>query len=303
MTAERRSQSASIRPERQDPQPMPADLKPATHDYRVTPRADGRQVRRLLSDKLQARLERQLADTIAATLTRLHLMPAGGSQELAAWIGEFFNIHADSPAGENPGGSGVNDSLWLFTLTRALRPSRIVESGTHRGHSAWIFHRARPGTRIDSFDVDTSKLAWSHELLHVHQGDWTQTIQPDPANAAALVFFDDHINHARRVAEAHARGFRWLLVDDNFAATQLHATGGPPLPSLAMLFDPEVVPGDEIAWSRNGKDYAWTYTAEAEHGARELIESYEPLPDLGEITRFPPGSGLSLVRLKARPAG
>lgn len=282
---------------------MPADLKPATHDYRVTPRADGRQVRRLLSDKLQARLERQLADTIAATLTRLHLMPAGGSQELAAWIGEFFNIHADSPAGENPGGSGVNDSLWLFTLTRALRPSRIVESGTHRGHSAWIFHRARPGTRIDSFDVDTSKLAWSHELLHVHQGDWTQTIQPDPANAAALVFFDDHINHARRVAEAHARGFRWLLVDDNFAATQLHATGGPPLPSLAMLFDPEVVPGDEIAWSRNGKDYAWTYTAEAEHGARELIESYEPLPDLGEITRFPPGSGLSLVRLKARPAG
>jgi hypothetical protein len=303
MTAERRSQSPSIRPERQDPQPMPADLKPATHDYRVTPRADGRQVRRLLSDKLQARLERQLADTIAATLTRLHLMPAGGSQELAAWIGEFFNIHADSPAGENPGGSGVNDSLWLFTLTRALRPSRIVESGTHRGHSAWIFHRARPGTRIDSFDVDTSKLAWSHELLHVHQGDWTQTIQPDPANAAALVFFDDHINHARRVAEAHARGFRWLLVDDNFAATQLHATGGPPLPSLAMLFDPEVVPGDEIAWSRNGKDYAWTYTAEAEHGARELIESYEPLPDLGEITRFPPGSGLSLVRLKARPAG
>jgi hypothetical protein len=303
MTAERRSQSPSIRPERQDPQPMPADLKPATHDYRVTPRADGRQVRRLLSDKLQARLERQLADTIAATLTRLHLMPAGGSQELAAWIGEFFNIHADSPAGENPGGSGVNDSLWLFTLTRALRPSRIVESGTHRGHSAWIFHRARPGTRIDSFDVDTSKLAWSHELLHVHAGDWTQTIQPDPANAAALVFFDDHINHARRVAEAHARGFRWLLVDDNFAATQLHATGGPPLPSLAMLFDPEVVPGDEIAWSRNGKDYAWTYTAEAEHGARELIESYEPLPDLGEITRFPPGSGLSLVRLKARPAG
>ena len=303
MTAERQSQSPSIRPERQDPQPMPADLKPATHDYRVTPRADGRQVRRLLSDKLQARLERQLADTIAAALTRLQLMPAGGSRELAAWIGEFFRIHADSPAGENPGGSGVNDSLWLFTLTRAIRPSRIVESGTHRGHSAWIFHRARPDTPIDSFDVDLSKLAWSHDLLRVHQGDWTQTVQPDPANAEALVFFDDHINHARRVAEAHARGFRWLLVDDNFAATQVHATGGPPLPSLAMLFDPEVVPGDEIAWSRNGKDYAWTYTAEAEHGARELIESYEPLPDLAEITRFPPGSGLSLVRLKAQPAG
>ena len=299
MTAQRHRHTISLRQERQDTHPMSADPKAATHDYRVTPRADGRQVRRLLSEKLQARLERQLADTIAAALTRLQLMPAGGSRELGAWIGEFFRIHADSPAGENPGGSGVNDSLWLFVLARALRPARIVESGTHRGHSAWIFHRARPGTQIDSFDVDVSKLVWSHDLLRVHEGDWTQTIGADEANAEALVFFDDHINHARRVAEAHARGFRWLLVDDNFAATQVHATGGPPLPSLAMLFDPEVAPGDEIAWSRGGKDYAWTYTAEAEHGARDLIERYEPLPDLGEITRFPPGSGLSLVRLKA----
>ncbi|MBK1698611.1 hypothetical protein [Rhodovibrio salinarum] len=278
---------------------MSADPKPATHAYRVTPRADGRQERRLLSDKLQARLERQLTDTIAAALTRLQLMPTGGSRELAAWIGEFFRLHADSPAGENPGGSGVNDSLWLFVIARALAPNRIIESGTHRGHSAWIFHRACPETPIDTFDVDTGKLTWSHEKLRAHQGDWTATIGSDPANAEALVFFDDHINHARRVAEAHARGFRWLLVDDNFAATQVHATGGPPLPSLAMLFDPEVVPGDEIAWSRNGKNYAWTYTQEAEYGARELIESYTPLPELGEITRFPTGSGLSLVRLAA----
>jgi hypothetical protein len=279
---------------------MTADPKPATHDYRVTPRPDGRQVRRLLSEKLQARLERQLSDTIAAALTRLQLMPAGGSRALAHWVGEFFRIHADSPAGENPGGSGVNDSLWLFVLARALQPDRIVESGTHRGHSAWVFHRACPQTPIDTFDVDTGKLTWSHELLRVHRGDWTAGVQPDPANAQALVFFDDHINHARRLAEAHARGFRWALVDDNFAATQVHATGGPPLPSLAMLFDPEVGPGDEIAWSRNGKDYAWTYTAAAEYGARALIESYTPLPELAEITRFPPGSGLSLVRLAPR---
>ena len=277
---------------------MSADPQPATHAYRVTPRSDGRQDRRLLSQKLQARLERQLTDTIAAALTRLQLMPAGGSRELGAWVAEFFRIHAHSPAGDNAGGSGVNDSLWLFVLARALRPERIVESGTHRGHSAWVFHRACPGVPIDTFDVNTSRLAWSHELLHAHQGDWTQTVGADPANARALVFFDDHINHARRVAEAHTRGFRWVLVDDNFAATQVHATGGPPLPSLAMLFDPDVVPGDEIAWSRGGKDDAWTDTAEAEHGARELIESYDPLPELGEITRLPPGSGLSLVRLK-----
>ena len=277
---------------------MSADPTAATHDYRVTPRPDRRPVRGLRSAKLQARLERQLSDAVAAALTRLHLMPAGGSSDLGAWIGEFFRIRADSPAGENPGGSGVNDSLWLFVLARALQPARIVESGTHRGHSAWIFHRACPDTPIDTFDVDTGQLAWSHELLRAHQGDWTGWVAHDPANAEALAFFDDHINQARRVAEAHARGFRWVLVDDNFAATQVHATGGPPLPSLAMLFDSEVVPGDEIAWSRGGKDYAWTYTAEAEHGARELIDRYAPLPDLGEITRFPPGSGLSLVRLK-----
>jgi hypothetical protein len=268
----------------------------------VTPRGDGRRDRGLLSPRLQARLERELTDEIASALVHAGLMPAGGTATIADWIAEFFRRYPDRPVQDTGGGSGTNDSLWLFVVARALQPERIVESGTHRGHSAWVFRIACPWVAIDTFDLDQSRLAWSDARLTAHAGEWTGTVQADPANARALVFFDDHINHGRRVAEAHARGFRWVLVDDNFRATQVHATGGPPLPTLAMIFDGELTAGEEIAWTRNGKDYRWTYTAEAECGARQVIAGYHPLPDLGKITRFPPGSGLTLVRLAQPPA-
>ncbi len=234
---------------------------------------------------------------MSAGLANAGLMPSGGARELEAWIAAFFGLYAERPIRDNAGGSGFNDALWLFVAARALAPRRIVESGTHRGFSAWILRQACPDAPVESFDVDTSKVAWSDDRVRITQGDWSAHVAADPGNADALAFFDDHISHARRVAEAHARGFRWLLMDDNFRATQVHATGGPPLPSLAMLFDPEVEDGDEIAWTRNGKDYRWTYTAAAERGARELIADYRPLPDLAPITRYSPGSGLSLVRL------
>jgi hypothetical protein len=280
----------------------PNTRPPAGHAYSATPRADGRRDRGLLSPRLQARLERELNDAMAAGLTAAGAMPAEGTAALAAWIAEFFRLYPDRPIADTSGGSGFNDALWLFVAARALAPEAIVESGTHRGFSAWVLHRACPQAPIRSFDVDTSRVAWSDPQLSVTQGDWADHVAPDPANARALAFFDDHINHGLRVAQAHARGFRWLLLDDNFRATQVHATGGPPLPSLAMLFDPELAEGEEIAWTRNGKDYRWTYTRAAEHGARDLIAGYHPLPELAGITRFASGSGLSLVRLKREEA-
>lgn len=271
---------------------------PADHDYSVVRRTDDVRDRGLLSPKLQARLERELTDAMSAGLANAGQMPEGSGAAVADWIHEFFHRYAERPVRDNAGGSGFNDALWLFVAARAIAPSQIVESGTHRGFSAWVLRQACPQAPLSTFDVDTSKVEWSDPNVTVTQGDWSTHVAADPANAETLAFFDDHINHARRVAEAHARGFRWLLVDDNFRATQVYATGGPPLPSLAMLFDPELNDGDEVAWTRNGKDYRWIYRTMEEYGARELIAGYHPLPDLAPITRHPAGSGLTLVRLK-----
>jgi hypothetical protein len=283
---------------------MPAEPTPfAGHSYTAVPRSDGRAPRGLLAPKLQARLERLLAETMGPALRGAGLEP-GPVDAVRGDLAAFFRHYADRPVQDaRGGGSGLNDSLWLYLVARAVGPERIVESGTFRGQGAWVLHQACPAAPIDAFDVDTGRVAWTHPNYRVHQREWTDLVRADPANAQALAVFDDHISHARRVVEAHARGFRWILLDDNLAAHQVHATGGPPLPTLAMVMDEGLEDGEEIAWTRNGKDYRWTFDAAAAADARTRIASHHQLPELARITAHPPGSGLTLVRLRTPAAG
>ena len=214
-----------------------------------------------------------------------------------AALDAFPAVFAARPVRDNAGGSGFNDSLWLWILARLLGPALIVESGTHKGHSAWLFRRACPQAEIHSFDVSWDRLRHREPDVRYHREDWSGAApRGDPARPS-LVFLDDHISHARRIREAHARGHRLLLLDDDFPAHQLFATGGPPLPTLSMILDPTLEDGREIAWTRNGKAYAFTFRRAEAEAARALIAGHLSLPDLAPATRQPPGSGLALVKL------
>ena len=57
----------------------------------------------------------------------------------------------------------------------------------------------------------------------------------------------------------------------------------------------------EIEWTRGGKIYRYAVDHEALDEARALIAHYEIMPDLAQITRFPLGSGLTVVGI--RPSG
>ncbi|MEM7169451.1 MAG: hypothetical protein AAF530_04745 [Pseudomonadota bacterium] len=201
---------------------------------------------------------------------------------------------------DNSGGSGFNDSLWLFVLARLFDPEIIVESGVHKGHSSWIFRQACPNVRLFCFDITLKKLIHLDENAEYFEKDWMEEDLNDLLENydKALIFFDDHINHARRIREAKARGFRWALFDDNLPAEAIYATGGPPLPTLAMMMDPSLQPGCELAWTRKGKAYKYRYKAEDVQGAIEVIETYTMLPDLAQVNHYSLGSGLSVVKLK-----
>ena len=117
----------------------------------------------------------------------------------------------------------------------------------------------------------------------------------------SLVFFDDHISHALRLEQAQARGFRRALFDDNFPVTQLYATGGPPLPTLAMVTDSTLSQDCDIEWTRNGKLYRYAYEAASVTAARDALAGYHVLPDLAPLTRYPAGSGLTYVEIAEIP--
>lgn len=252
---------------------------------------------------VSARERRRLETALLAELrpgllaaARCAELPAEAVPDAATLLADFLAVYERRPLADNKGGSGLNDALWLYCLARLLRPAHLIESGTWRGQSAWLFRQALPEARIETFDVAVPAEG-RHETPGViyHLQDWSAA--PLAVTDRSLAFFDDHISHARRLTEAAERGLRLALFDDNFAARHLHATGAPPVPTLAMLLDAETEPGQVIEWQRNGKVYRYDDSAARRQAARRLIADHVTLPELAGITRHPPGSGLTLVRL------
>ena len=68
----------------------------------------------------------------------------------------------------------------------------------------------------------------------------------------SIIFFDDHINQARRIQEAHRRGFKWAFFDDNVTPEQFYRVGIPPLPTIDMLYNYRLKDGDTITWELQG---------------------------------------------------
>jgi hypothetical protein len=222
---------------------------------------------------------------------------SGLETRLAAFVADFFPLYRDRPIANNKGGGLINDSLCLYLAARLLTPEFILESGSYQGHSAWLLRQSCPTARIVSCDIDHSQLLYRTEGVHYHEGDWMGADLPDFDAESALIWFDDHIDHARRLQEAAARGFRHALFDDNFPATNLYATGGVPVPTLAMVRDDWLTDGCEIRWSRRGKTYRYIHDLAHAQQARALIGDYAPLPDLTALTRYSPPSGMTYLRI------
>jgi TDG/mug DNA glycosylase family protein len=244
--------------------------------------------------RLKSIAERTAAAFLEGPAAFLNLPSAG----LDALVDDFFALYPERPVQDNEGGTKFCDSFWLYVLTRLFAPDFVVESGVHRGHSTWILHTASPRAALHCFDVSFRNLVWREARAAYHENDWMLDGPTAPDRGRSLCYFDDHISHAQRIVEAHARGFRTLLFDDDFAAHHLHGTGHPPLPTLAMLMDEDLEDGETITWLRHGKEKTWTVDVAAQSSARALISHYAKTPDLGPLLRLRPQSGIAVVRLK-----
>ena len=123
----------------------------------------------------------------------------------------------------NMGGTGFFHQFYLWMLVRALKPKHIIETGAYNGLGTWQLRQAAPDAQIIVVSPETphlyvdekpdSRYFTAEHFRDFALIDWD--CMPGLDRSQTLVFVDDHQSGYRRLLEAHARGFRHTIYDDN----------------------------------------------------------------------------------------
>ena len=254
----------------------------------------------VISERLKKEFREELVNTIYTTFQNSNTLKQFSWQQVADEVSNFLTLYQNRPKvfDDNAGGSGFDNSLWIYLVTKLLQPSLIVESGVWQGQTSWILESACPESEIHGFDISLKKLKYDSSLISFHEADWnTYNIKSNPGEQG-LCFFDCHINHVMRLKEAQKRGFEFILLDDNVPAHLVHAFASPPLPSLEMVLKGGFQVGDSIEWLFRGNRKSYKFDETILLDISEMIDEYIVFPDIGTRTRYGKYSFLSYVKIK-----
>ena len=250
----------------------------------------------LLMDHAASRyVEAQLAQVLDEFIAAFLGSNSGTAEIIEEFMYDFMPEHdqLDLPQG---GSTGTGGLLVVYLLARKLQPAVVVESGTFVGASLHALRKGSPEAELWSFDVSFKPLRYRDDTIRYREHDWSLEPEPRAKSDRDFVFFDDHIDNAKRIVEAHERGFRYLLFDDAPTLAQIAAYRFPGVPTVPMIIDPQL-PRLSLSWVHQDTWLRYDHDPERCRQARELIDLAAPVPNLR------PASGLRagdkwLVRLK-----
>lgn len=206
------------------------------------------------------------------------------------------------------GGVGEKHHLNLWCLGRVLEPTRYVESGVYVGSSLHAFLKSPGLKEIVAIDPDLSNLRLRVEddprIRLVDSEDFSELRIEGGANS--LVYFDDHIDTARRIVQAAERGFRYALFDDSTGVEGICQRLYPAVPTVPLIMTHDTLQeGDTLSWvytgprrrgiraavgrlvaRKGGRSTEATMVITAEmladcRAARSCVANWTPIPDLG----------------------
>ena len=212
-------------------------------------------------------------------------------------IETFRETLRTNPAMDLLGSTGYNAQLWLFMLIRALRARVVVESGVFVGASLWTIRRAAPDAQLWAFDVNLRKRKFEDPSIRYCEADWADT-DVRAGSPGDICYFDDHVDNALRIVQAHARGFRHLVFDDCTTIASLVNYRYPGLPSALMLRDESLHDGQTFRWRRNDDVLEYCYREEEAEAAAKLLEDVVVFPPLRALTGRTDSHDLVYVRLR-----
>ena len=146
--------------------------------------------------------------------------PAWATRELFLnGLDAFRAIYEARPIRDNAGGMLSTHMFYTWLTAKTLNPELIIDSGTYKGQSAWLFKQACPNARIISFDIDTSQREITCEGIEYVDGDFSQYDWSDISDKS-LAFFDDHQNAYNRMQQCNWFDIKNIMFEDNYPPQQ-----------------------------------------------------------------------------------
>lgn len=152
------------------------------------------------------------------------------------------NIIKNRPDKTNFGGSAPWKLTHLYNICNKINPSLIIESGTWRGNSLWLFRNINQRINIHSYEINYNNLLWKDSSITYHNYDIDLDDGKHDVKTNDLIFFDDHINQKNRLEWAYKNGFKHIIFDDNVPSKNLKFFGKPPVPTISMLEEKNDLP-------------------------------------------------------------
>lgn len=249
----------------------------------------------MIDSDLQNRLYSELADTADMYFRTIAAHPAS-SQDFYELIKEFFEIFRDRPQKDNTHGSGFHNAFWIYLYCKLFNPDLIVESGVWKGHTTWLMEQACPEAKVFGFDRNLKNLEYFDLKAELFENDWEKHQFPNFDPDRAFVFFDDHVDNAKRILEAKEKGFKHLIIDDNPPAHKIF-THIPGIPTAAMLHENQGIDQDSISWIWNDRLVEREIDPKEAEKSGKLIKTHSYFPDVGGLTRYGGFAFLTYVEL------
>ena len=136
--------------------------------------------------------------------------------DLILELKEFSAIYEQRPIKVNGGGMRSIAQFWVWYIVKKIQPDLIVESGVWKGQSTWILEQAAPNAKIISIDPFLSRRKYISTKVTYHTEDFSKVNFGDLSDLNTCCFFDDHQDALSRVIQAHEKGFKHLIFDDNY---------------------------------------------------------------------------------------
>jgi len=183
------------------------------------------------------------------------------------------------------GSTSLPGLLPLYLVSRAIAPGMIIESGVFIGSSLHMFADTFSGLPIYAFDIDMTRLEIESQGIVLCEMDWNQ-FDHLPKHENTIVFFDDHINCAKRILECQKKGIRWAIFDDSPSIGRLEQYRYPAIPSVPIILDEFMPHGSTFEWHHLDTNLKLKYTHDLSlcEKARKVIKNAMSLDLFSEIT-------------------